>query len=621
MSSLSAAELLFYLVLLFGLPLVVLAIVSTMRNRSVGWIFLGLLSWPGAIAGVALLLRMPPLPKDEEPATARSRTVEPAPAPREEAAPVDEAAGAREESTPAGATAARTRAVRKPARSTSGPVSKDERTAMLVFGLCALVIAATWFFGFAMRARLSSVDIGIVRDPGLPLVFTDHIDSLATSILLIATAGAGYLGCLWAVRRGFRYSLHAVIGAITLASVALIPMMPLTSPDAVHLASDVRALWLHGRYPTSEEGIPQRVAEETGDPVAAEVRDYASATSSYGPVSYIAGGLSLPFVGDGLRANLAGVKAVAGLFLVLTAFLAALAARQLGRDPAMVAALIGLNPLMLWEFPGNGHNDTIMAAFGVAAVLFIVREAWPQRALGAGLGAASVLAKFGLAPAAPLVAAYWFPRWRTIIAIAVLASGALLVIPLITEDLPGPIVRQVAPAGVITRGFWRETWDLAGNGETSQRVIMGAAYGLTIAIAAYLTWRHPLKQPRDLVVATGILLFFFIFLGYAGYRPWYQIWYLPFAMLAGVRWLTIASILFSFGAFAITLAANWQGDIINELDISDPIGKASVMTWLIVGGAALLFWWMDRERAARAAQIESARRRPPVTRRRPIRSR
>lgn len=618
MSSLSAAELLLCLVLLFGLPLVILAVVSTVRNRSVWWIFLGLLSWVGAVGGVVMLLRMPPVPKEAQ----RAEKAPPPEPPAHDG--VAEPVPAGESTREAPAKPERQKASRRRA-----PMRKDERIAMVVFGVSALVIVAAWFFGFAMRARLSSVAIEVIQDPGMPLVFKEHTESLVTSFLIISAAAAGYLGCVWSVRRGFRYAFHAAIGATAVASIALLPMMPLTSPDAVHLASDVRALWLHGRYPTTEEGIPDRVAEETGDPVAAQVRDYASATSSYGPVSYLVGGLSLPFVGDGLRANVAGVKAVSGLFLVLTAVAAGLVARQLGREPAVAAALVGLNPLMLWEFPGNGHNDTIMAAFGAAALLFLVRSSWPQRAAGAGLGAASVLAKYGLAPAAPVVAAYWFPRWRAAIAVAVAVVGTIVVAIVITDWLQWIVPdstyvwvrRQIAPADVITRGLWREVWDLFDNGDDSSRVITGTAYGIFIAIAAYITWRNPLRTAQDLVASIAILLFFFIFAGYTGYRPWYQVWYLPLAMIAGVRWLTVASILFSFGAFLITLAANWQADIIQDMEISDPVGKAAITTWIVVAAAALLVWWMDRERAARAAQADTTRRRRPVTRRRPVRSR
>src|SRR5690606_27051398 len=116
---------------------------------------------------------------------------------------------------------------------------------------------AAWLFGFALRAPLSSVDIRIVQDPGLPLVFTEEIQSLTEAMLIVSVAGGAYFGCAWALRRGFPYAFPMAVGSVVVAVIAIMPMMPLTSPDSVHLASDVRALWLHGRYPTSDAGIPE----------------------------------------------------------------------------------------------------------------------------------------------------------------------------------------------------------------------------------------------------------------------------------------------------------------------------------------------------------------------------
>src|SRR3970282_857235 len=134
----------------------------------------------------------------------------------------------------------------------------------------------------------------------------------------------------------------------------------MTSPDAVHLAADVRTFWLHGKYPASWAGRPSQV----DDPIVEQVVRFKERPSGYGPLAYAIGGAPLPFVGDDLRANIAGEKAVAGVFLFATAVLAGFVARRLGQNPALVTAAVGLNPLMLWQFPADGHNDSILAAFG-----------------------------------------------------------------------------------------------------------------------------------------------------------------------------------------------------------------------------------------------------------------
>src|SRR6185295_4129602 len=98
------------------------------------------------------------------------------------------------------------------------------------------------------------------------------------------------------------------------------------------------------KMPTNFRGAPGKI----DDPVANEVRVYRDNPSGYGPVAYIIGGAPIPFVGGNFRANLVGQKVVAATFLVLTALLAGAIARRLGQNPAFVAGLIGLNPLMIW---------------------------------------------------------------------------------------------------------------------------------------------------------------------------------------------------------------------------------------------------------------------------------
>ncbi|HET7738584.1 MAG TPA: hypothetical protein VFK32_08425, partial [Tepidiformaceae bacterium] len=84
-------------------------------------------------------------------------------------------------------------------------------------------------------------------------------------------------------------------------------------------------------------------------------------------------------------------------------------------------------------------------------------------------------------------------------------------------------------------------------------------------------------------------------------------------------WLTRASIVFTFGAFLIVLAANWQSNIVQDMNISEPIQKASLVTWLAVAAVAIGTWWYDREKAGRT--VATTARRRTQARRKPIRSR
>jgi len=527
-----------------------------------------------------------------------------------------------------------------PSRPPNRRLTREQRT-IAVFVGCLAGLLAIWLFGFALRAPLwtdrtilvRGETVKVLQVSGISAVFTNHIQSLLSTGLLIAVASAAYLGCLWALRRGFRHSFAAAVVASALASGAFMPGMPLTSPDAIHLAADVRTYWLHdgwkgtpplptltrgemdGPYPARFNGRPDVI----DDPVAQQVVRFKTTPSGYGPVAYIVGGAPLPFVGDSLGANLLGLKMVAGVFLVLTAALAGLVARRLGQNAGLVAGFIGLNPLMLWQFPGDGHNDSIMAALGVAALLFITQPAWAKRAGGAGLAAMSVLSKFGLVGAAPLVAVHWFPRWRLWIAGAVAVLGALAIYMVFIQRESGGFGTIGPLSAIVDSTPWSIVWQAVGQDREDVRWLDSLALGIFLILAVSVLLQHRLDTAQDLAAATGLTLWLLLFVGFPGYLPWYQIWYLPFAALSGKRWLMATSLAFSLGAFLSTLALNWNLDIPQRMGIDNPIEKSVVVLWLIVGSTALLFYWSDRTRAL-ASELAPARRGRRVQRR-PIRSR
>lgn len=452
-----------------------------------------------------------------------------------------------------------------------------------VFAAATAMLAASLFFGIATRVSLAN-DIDIVARAGISRVLRGGISDLIDTFLIIGVLIAAYLTALWAVRRGFRHAFPAVLGAIALCSAAMLPAMPLTSPDAVHLAADVRTFWLHGKWPADFGGTPDKV----DDPVANEVRVYRSNPSGYGPLAYIIGGAPLPFVGDGFRANLVGQKVVAGAFLLLTAAAAGIVARRLGRDAAFTAAFIGLNPMMLWQYPGDGHNDVLMAFFGVAALGLVIEPGWRSRAGGAAAGLASVLCKYALVLAAPLVAAYWFPRLRVAIAASAIALGALILAAYALDFAPvrngtlGPAT-AVAPSNP-----WGVVSGILGLGDTGENRLVLFGYVLYLAGLGALLLLHPLRTGLDLARAAALAMGFFLFVASPGYLPWYLIWFLPFAAISGDRRVLWWAGAWSATAFLPVLALNWHISIARSWNIPQPVRWSVVLAW----GLTILAAWL-----------------------------
>lgn len=476
-----------------------------------------------------------------------------------------------------------------------------------LFSGSVLVLAGVLFFGIATRVSLAN-DIDIVARAGISRVLRGGIPDLVDTFLLILVMFAAYAGALRALWLGFRHAFAAAAAGIALCSLAMLPAMPLTSPDAVHLAADVRTFWLHGKWPADFSGTPDKV----DDPVANEVRVFRSNPSGYGPLAYIIGGAALPFVGDSFRANLVGQKVIAGIFLLGTALAAGIIARRFGGKAAFTAGFIGLNPMMLWQYPGDGHNDSLMAFFGVAALGLATLPGWGARAGAALAGLASVLCKYALLIASPLLAAYWFPRWRLAVAGAAAGLGLVLLLayafgfgPVRNGTLgPATAVAPSNPWGVVAGLF-----SIEGRGQ-DRMVFFG--YVIALGILAAVAARHRLETGRDLARAVALVMGLFLFAAFPGFLPWYLIWFLPFAAIGGDRRQLWWAAAWSAAAFLPVLALNWQLSINRAWNIPEPVRWSVVLAWSLT----LLAVWLGPRLTpgaprlpARAAGPRRARRR------------
>ena len=443
------------------------------------------------------------------------------------------------------------------------------------FAGAVAVFAVTMLFGIALRVSMRE-DIDIVARAGISRVLTRGISDFWDTFFLLVIIHAAYLTALWALWKGFRRSFLAAMVGIVVAALTMLPAMPLTSPYAVHLAADVRTFWLHGKWPAEFSGTPDKI----DDPVANEVRVFRGNPSGYGPLAYAIGGAPIPFVGDDFKANLVGQKVVAGTFLVLTALAAGLVARRLGQNPGFVAALIGLNPMMIWQYPGDGHNDSLMAFFGVVAIGLVIHESWKWRGGGVVAGVASALCKYGLMLATPVVAAYWWPKFRNALA-ALAAIGGAGVLFLYVIDA-GPLTNgTLGPAGaVVPTTPWGVLASIIDAEQSAlDRMIVASYMAFLIGLAVIMMY-HPLETPTHLVRAVALTMGFFLFVCSPGYLAWYLIWFVPFAALSGSRWMIAWMIAYSGTAFFPILALNWQISMRNSWNIGNPVEWAVVVAWL-----------------------------------------
>jgi len=295
------------------------------------------------------------------------------------------------------------------------------------------------------------------------------------------------------------------------------------------------------------------------DPAYADVT-WIDATSAYGPLFTIA---TYPLAWLPVTVALAALKAGAAAAVLGIALVARLAASR-GASPLGTAAFVALNPVVLLQVVGGGHNDAIamlVATAGIAAVLS-AREASggaalvaafalkPPTALAAPFALLST-ARFGLSPCSSTVKVHrGAPRQPL---------GAILL---------GGIVAAAAIglAAYLAFGWhWLGAIGLAGENQgrtthmsipvTAARItgldptaVRAAALGAYAVLLAYLlirTWRGHDWVRNAAWASFGLLL------ATAWLLPWYLIWALPLVALSRDRPLQLLTLtLTAFQFFA-----------------------------------------------------------------------
>jgi len=336
--------------------------------------------------------------------------------------------------------------------------------------------------------------------------------ALYLAVLACATALAPRL--LWA-------GLIAAVAAFTLAP-------PLLSLDIFSYASYARLDALHGLNPY--EHSPAAVPS---DEAVGYVQDFRDTVSSYGPVFTLG---SEPLAHLGLPGFVWTIKALAGIAVLATAWIAGRLASVRGLDPRFAAALVALNPLVLVHVVGGGHNDSLMALVMIAGVAAIVagREALGGAGLIASAGikvAGAITVPFALMEGIrrPRIVAGVAAGIVALVALALLAFGpeadSALSVATTNQDLAS---RASLPRTIAD--------DLGVSLDATRAIALGLYGALVVALLAWTArggdWiRAAGWAALGLLLATSYL------------TPWYVIWALPLAAIARDRTLVAASVL------------------------------------------------------------------------------
>ncbi|HEX6458603.1 MAG TPA: glycosyltransferase 87 family protein [Thermoleophilaceae bacterium] len=330
---------------------------------------------------------------------------------------------------------------------------------------------------------------------------------------------------------------RAVLWTIVGLHVLFMLAPPLLSRDVFSYIAYARLGVEHSLNPYTHSPL-----DIAGDPVF-RYAGSVNAVSVYGPLFTL---LTYPLGSLGLAGALWTLKAVAAACSLGIVGLVWKGARLLGRDPLLPAAFVGLNPVVLVHVVGGAHNEALVVLLTVLGVVVWVGG---RRSEVGGTALASVGA--GIKASAGLVLPFLIvgsrERWRQCLGAAVLVLLAVAVLGLAvfgTHALDALSFLNSNQARSSRWSFPYKTAQLLGlvlpggrlDHRTAARVLWGVAFGCAFLWLLWRTWRG--ESP---VRAAGWATFA-ILMASAWLVPWYALWLLPLAALAGDLALMAASV-------------------------------------------------------------------------------
>ncbi len=346
--------------------------------------------------------------------------------------------------------------------------------------------------------------------------------------LLVAML-ACYLVVLACARAG---AIPARLGvaAVVAAHVVFLLAPPLFSADVFGYVDYARLAILHGLDP-----YQHGAGDALRDPIVPYVR-WRDIATPYGPLFTL---LSTPLAWLSVPAALWACKALAAALSLGCLALVWRIAQRRGDAPLPALLFVGLNPLLLAYGVGGAHNDFLLLALGLGAILLVLER---RDVAGGALGALAIGAKASATLLLPfLLLGARRPRRAVAGALAAgaaLAAAALLAFGGEAVSFVTQIDQQqrFVADGSVPRGVASL---LGFDGlPIGLRLVFALAFAASVAGLLWATWRDRVDWIAAAGWATAALL-----LCTAWLVPWYVVWLLPLAALGRDPRLRAAALL------------------------------------------------------------------------------
>jgi hypothetical protein len=345
-------------------------------------------------------------------------------------------------------------------------------------------------------------------------------------------------------------ALLLVLGGHVVFSAVLRGMYPAA-------AVDIYDYYLYGRISLFHGGNPfiQPPRDFPQDPYL-YLSPWQAEPSVYGPIWQLISLVPTRLAGDDLLFAVEAFKVVAIIGSLATAVLIYLTLRALAPERAIAGTLFfAWNPLVLFEIAGNGHNDSILTAFMMLGVLWLMLG--PRWAALPGL-AAAVLTKVPAVLLGPLMLAGVLKSDRLAHGLrqALVGLAASLAVAVATY---APFWVGLPTLSFLGRGHWftaspstllREVLRLYVDFETANQyatLISAALFGLVYLVCLALYLRTDDGRREAWLRAAYRVTMAYLVVAALWWHAWYLLMLICFAALLGDEALEVRCNLFCFG--------------------------------------------------------------------------
>ena len=397
-----------------------------------------------------------------------------------------------------------------------------------------------------------------------------------------------------------------------ISGMLLLGLYPITALDVAVYVVNARNWVLYDANPLF---VPPGAFPD--DPLSQLAGEYVDKTSPYGPVWETLGRIPIQLGIRDIGAGIVAMKVISLLAFAGMAWLIGWTSEQQEEGFAVsqvtAMAFFALNPLVLLEAVGNGHNDMTMAAFVMLGLILWQRGKWAWAALALTVAALVKLPALIFIPLFGLTLLMDAPTWRARLMRGLGLGAIVLGVFLLCYRLMGPFPEVFTG---ILQSFSRRSFSPAYATYVIVRELAPTLSGLILPntryvfLLIYAFIAVQLVRRKLTLLEAGFAAYFALIYLSNAFRLWYPLWFIPFAALnlnSRTFWRTFLfslSVEFSILSYYILWRWHWRywewgltGPLAAYWDyfkIMTPFTVSWTFTLPFLGD--LVGWWKDKKK-------------------------